>query len=198
VVGALLLAAAGRRHPRTPLLPAAAPLLAAVGLAPLYAAAAGSLRGAAHRLWAAVAGVAAIVGWQVMAGAEGLLFSSTPVPSGWDALAGVTSPLEAADVLTRPLRDQPEALLGGAVLVVGALLVPTVMRLRAGAPRLAGAVAWVVALTVAAAALGAGQDRIIETFLPSCILVAVWAARPWRLLARPETRSAPTHGGRLA
>src|SRR5581483_6257874 len=80
-----------------------APALFAIGLGPLYAVIAGLLPGVRRRLWAAFAGVSAVIAWQLLAGADGILFASDPIPSGADALAGVQAPVTAARELWRPL-----------------------------------------------------------------------------------------------
>jgi hypothetical protein len=139
--------------------------------------------------------VAAAVGWEVLAGADGLLFGSDPLPSGADALADVQAPLTAARELVQPLTAEPRALLGGALLAAAAMAVPLLLRSRPGWPRAALAIAWGGALWALVAILADGSARAIETLLPSCILLALWAVRPWRLLARRDEEG-PTAAAR--
>jgi hypothetical protein len=99
---------------------------------------------------------------------------------------GVQAPLTAARELYRPLGADPRALLGGALLAAAAMAVPLLLRSRAGWPRAALAVVWAGALWALVAILADGSQRAIETLLPSCILIGLWAARPWRVLARRD------------
>lgn len=183
-LGAAVLAAAPRRCGRAWLLPAAAPALAALGLAPLFAVAAGLLRSTWARAWTALAGGVALLAWQVLAGGEALALARAPVAPAVDALRGVREPSTAARRLLAPLREHPEALLGAALLAAFALAFPLVMRARPGPRRLVAATAWALGLSLLQIAVADAGAGAIETLLPSCILLVAWAARPWRLLAR--------------
>jgi len=119
-----------------------------------------------------------------------LVLTSADVSPAAPALEGVRDPTTAGSRLLEPLREHPEALAGAALLVTFALLFPLVTRARPGGGRTAAGAAWSVGLMVLAIGLAGAGPVAIEALLPSCILVAAWAARPWRLLARrAESRS---------
>ena len=136
ILGAVALAVAvtGWRTGRLLLLPAAAPALFAIGLGPLYPAIAGLVPRWPARLWAAVAGMVAALGWQVAAGAGGLLAGGAPLPSAVGGLDEGSSPADAGRALWDPLADRPEALVQAAALVAAAMCVPLVLRARPGRP----------------------------------------------------------------
>jgi hypothetical protein len=177
-----LLALGPRTAPRAWALPALAPALVALGLGPLYAVPVALLRRGSERLWAAVAGVGAVLAWQVLEGGGQLGLASVEVAPAARALRGVRDPGTAAGRLVDPLRAHPEALVGAAVLLVAILAFPAVLRARPGAARGAAAVTWALGLAVAEIALGGSGPVAIEALLPSCLLVALWGARPWRRL----------------
>ena len=85
-----------------------------------------------------------------------------------------------------PVRDRPAVLAVAALLVAAAMAAPLVLRARPGAPRVAAAAAWCLALGIGAALLSGDAGAAAEAMLPSCILVPAWAARPWR---RPGSRA---------
>jgi hypothetical protein len=183
VLGIAALLAAPRS--RVVLLPAAAPALFAIGLGPLYAVAAGMVRGLRGRIWAAVAGMVAAVGWVLLAGSgQGLLFANDPIQGAVHALVDQNSPITVLDRVIDPLRLHPDALVGAGLMIAFALAVPLLVRSRPGTPRVVAACLWAVGLATLAIALADGAARAPETLLGSCILVAAWAARPWRLLSR--------------
>ena len=110
VVIALLLVLTGARHGRLVLLPILAPALAALGLLPLYAVFAGSTRSVSARIWTSVAGMLAVLAWQIVAGASSFMFTGAEQLPMWDRLKGVKSPTAAGDLLMRPLGAHPQAL----------------------------------------------------------------------------------------
>ena len=116
VLGAIALVtlAIGWHTGRLTLLPAACPLLFALGLGPLYAAVAGLVPRWRDRLWVATAGVVATLVWQVAAGADGLMAGGGHLAPGVETLDGQSSPLVAARRLWDPLAAHPEALAPGA------------------------------------------------------------------------------------
>jgi hypothetical protein len=176
----------GRRTPRLLLAPVAAPVLAAIGLAPLYFAALGPLRPWTRRLWAAVVGAVLALAWQIGDGTERLLLTGDPARPALRALEGVNSPVVALRRTLEPVRDRPAVLAVAALLVAAAMAAPLVLRARPGAPRVAAAAAWCLALGIGAALLSGDAGAAAEAMLPSCILVPAWAARPWR---RPGSRA---------
>jgi hypothetical protein len=196
LAGGIALLLLGRGSGRAVLLPAAAPPLFAMGLGPLYALLAGRVRGTWARLWAATTGVAVAIAWQVGAGSgDGLLFGSRPVRSAADALAGEASPLAAAERVWAPLRDRPEVLAAAVVMVAFSMLVPLLARARGDGPRLVWALGWIGSLAVVQAVIAPDPLAVLVAFLPSAILVAAWAARPWRVVMRRDPgHAAPASG----
>jgi hypothetical protein len=194
IVGALGLVALaplrGRGH--LALIPAAAPILAALGVAPLSAAAAGSLRGWRWRVWGAVTGSAAALGWQTVMGADPALHGGQQ--SGvWEQLEGVMSPVDVVTRLGEPLMERPLLALAAGIMTVGALTFPAVGRLRAGLPRAVGAVVWLAGLVVAIRICGGSLEQAAGAYLGAGIIVVGWAASPWRRLQRgPDRRTTVT------
>ena len=176
--------ATGWRTGRLIVLPAAAPALFALGLGPLYPAIAGLVPRWPARLWTAAAGVVGALAWQVGAGADGLLAGGGRVPSAVGSLNEGSSPADAADALWRPLADRPEALVQAAALVAAAMLVPLVLRARAGGPRLAACALWLAALGAALVATSPTGEDAVAAMIPSAVVVLAWAMRPWRVLRR--------------
>ncbi len=179
----LLLVLTGARHGRLVLLPALAPVLAMLGLLPVYALLAGSARTMASRAWTAIAGVVALLMWQVIAGASSFVFTGWEVAPAWDALQGVRSPQAAGEALIAPLIAHPDALVGCLIIIAAALTWPLVTGAR-DARRIPAAVMWASALTIAAGLLGGGGLEAVGAVIPSAILAIAWAARPWRALLR--------------
>jgi serine/threonine-protein kinase len=186
---ALLLLSAPARPRRLLLLPAAAPALFALGLGPLFAAAAGAVDRWATRLWVALAGVAATLVWQVATGAPGLLFAAVPLEPAIDDLRGAHDVTDAAHRLADPLIAHPAALAGGAALVAAALAVPLVTGARAGGPRLIAALVWAAALAAPVALVPGARSDAAGAVLPACVLVVAWGLQPWRRLGRLGGRS---------
>ena len=184
----LLLLAKPARPGRLLLLPAAAPALFALGLGPLFAAAAGAVDRWTTRLWVAVAGVAATLVWQVATGAPGLLFASVPLEPASDDLDGARDVVAAADRLSEPLLAHPAALAGGAALIAAALAVPLVTRAPAGGRRLVAALVWAGALAAPIALVPGARIDAAGAVLPACVLVVAWGLQPWRRLGRLGSR----------
>jgi len=179
----LLLVLTGAGHGRLMLLPALAPVLAMLGLLPIYALLAGSARTMASRAWTAIAGVVALLMWQVIAGASSFVFTGWEVAPAWDSLQGVRSPQAAGEALIAPLIAHPDALVGCVIIIAAALTWPLVTGAR-DARRIPAAVMWASALTIAAGLLGGGGLEAVGAVIPSAILAIAWAARPWRALLR--------------
>ena len=168
ILGAVALAVAvtGWRTGRLLLLPA--------GLVPRWPA----------RLWAAVAGMVAALGWQVAAGAGGLLAGGAPLPSAVGELDEGSSPADAGRALWDPLADRPEAVVQAAALVAAAMCVPLVLRARPGGPRLAACAAWVAAVGAVLVATAPDAADAVASLVPAAVIVLAWAMRPWRVLRR--------------
>jgi hypothetical protein len=186
VLGALALAivAAGWRTGRLTPLPAAGPLLFALGLGPLYAAAAGLVPRWRDRLWAAGAGVLGTLAWQAAAGSDGLMAGGGYVAPGVEDLDGEASPLAAAQRLWEPFADHPEALIQAGAMVVGALCVPLVLRARPGGRRTAAAAIWVALVAGSMVAVATAGVDAVGAVVPAGLVVLAWALRPWRILRR--------------
>lgn len=194
VVIGLLMVLTGARYGRLVLLPALAPLLAMLGLLPVYALLAGSVRTTAARIWTAVAGMVALLLWQVTAGAGSLVFTGWEVTGAWYSTQGVRSPQAAAEAMLAPITAHPQALTGCAIIIVAALAWPLVVGGRESR-RLPAAVLWASAVTVAAGLLGGGGLEAVGAVLPSAILAIAWAARPWRAFMRGGSGPSPSLTG---
>jgi len=194
VVIGLLLVLTGARHGRLVLLPVLAPVLAMLGLLPVYALLAGSVRTTAARVWTAVAGMVALLLWQVTAGASSLVFTGWEVTGAWYSTQGVRSPQAAVEAMIAPITAHPQALTGCAIIIAAALTWPLVVGGR-DARRLPAAVMWASAVTVAAGMLGGGGLEAVGAVLPSAILAIAWAARPWRAFMRDGSGRSPSLTG---
>jgi hypothetical protein len=186
---ALVLLLAGWRHGRLVLLPLAAPALFAVGLGPLFPALAGLVPRWPARLFVAVAGVAAAVGWQVARGGD-VLAGAGSVEPAVSALRDERSPTEAAERLWQPLADMPEVGVQAAILVVAAMCVPLVVRLRPDGPREAAALAWTAALATALVVAAPDPADALGAVIPAAVVLVAAAFRPWRALAGRGPRKA--------
>jgi hypothetical protein len=189
IVGALglVLLVPLRRHGRLVLLPAGAPMLVALGLAPLFAAMAGALRGWRWRLWAALAGSGAALGWQTVAGADPALHGGQQSGT-WEEVEGVVSPIVVVERLGQPLTERPILAMSAGVMIVAALVFPAVTRLRPGVPRAVGALVWIVALVIAVRLSGGSVEQAAGAYLGAGIILVAWAASPWRRLKRGTDR----------
>lgn len=181
-MGVALLVAAPRGMRRSLPAPLLAPLLFGLGLGPLFAIAVAALPAARARLWTAVSGTVCVLAWQVLDGSNALFLAGAEVSAAGGALDGVRDPTTAARRLVAPFRDTPEALAGAVVFVVFALAFGLVRRVRVGSARDIAVVSWVLGFATLEIALGGAGPVAIEALLPSCILVAAWAAHPWRRL----------------
>ena len=145
------------------------------------------------RLWTAAAGMCAVVGWQLAAGADGLRAGGGYVDPAAADLDGEGSPWTAAQRLWEPLSADPVVLAQVPVMVAAALCVPIVLRARAGAPRVVAAAAWVALLAAGLAAVAADPVAALGATIPAAVVVLVWAAWPWRqALDRVPARASAT------
>ncbi len=184
-----------RTRARLALVPAAAPILAALGLAPVFAAVAGSVRGWRWRVWAALTGAAAMLAWQVVMGADPGIDGGRIV-GVWDRVEGVVSPIETVTRLAEPLQARPSIAIAAGLVAAAALVFPALLRMRSGVPRAVGAAVLVGLLIVGVGAAGGSIEAAAGAFLPGGILVVAWAGSPWRRLRRGVDRQATvTLGG---
>ena len=139
LVGALGLVALAplRTRGRLVLLPAAAPLLAALGVVPVYAALAGAVRGWRSRIWAALTGLGATLIWQAIAGADPAVDGGR-LTGAWADIEGVVSPFEVVRSVGEPLQNRPAVVIAAGVLAAASLAMPAIVRLRRGMPRAVG------------------------------------------------------------
>ncbi len=177
-------AAAGWQRGRVMLLPALAPVLAIVGVIPLYAVVAGLTRRTSDRIWAIAGGLVALITWQLIDASVGLgLGPATGTPL-LASLKETADPRRALEAVGTVLSDNRWVGSHAALLAIAALAVPLVMRLSPGGPRTLATLAGACAVCAGAAALGPRADIALAATLPSAILMVIWAARPWRHLVR--------------
>jgi hypothetical protein len=183
VVGALGLVALApvRTKGQLVLLPVTAPILAALGVVPVYAALAGAVRGWRTRIWAALTGLGATLIWQAVAGADPAV-DGGHLTSTWADIEGVASPFAVVQRVSEPLQNRPAVVIAAGVLAAASLAMPAIVRLRRGVPRAAGVAMWITALIVCVRAGGGSVESAAGAFIPGGILVAAWAAGPWRRL----------------
>ncbi len=183
LVGSLGLVALApvRTKGRLVLLPATAPLLAAFGVVPVYAALAGAVRGWRSRVWAALTGLGATLIWQAVAGADPAVDGGR-LTSAWADIDGVVSPLAVVQRVSEPLQNRPAVVIAAGVLAAASLVMPAIVRLRRGVPRAVGVAMWIIALIVCVRVGGGSVESAAGAFIPGGILVAAWAAGPWRRL----------------
>ncbi len=186
---ALVMVAPIRSHGRLAVIPAAAPILAGLGVAPVVALAAGLVRGWFWRIWAAVSSLVAVLLWQVIVGADPAVDGGR-LTGVWADLKGERSPLAVVEHVGAPLAERPAVAVTAGLLAAGALLIPVVLRLRRGIPRVLGVFVWLVALVVAVGVAGGSVENAIGAFLPGGILVAVAAAAPLQRFRRGADRRA--------
>ncbi len=189
---ALILIAPVRRRGRLLALPAIAPVAAGLGVAPVIAFAAGLVRGWAYRTWAAVSSFLCILLWQLVAGADPAVDGGR-VGAAWPDLVDVRSPLDVVSTLGTAMGDHPSVVATSAVMAGGVFLVPGLMRLRRGVPRMLGIITWLTVLVIAVRVTGGSVENAIGAFLPGGILVAVGAAMPLERFRRgPDRRGTTT------
>ncbi len=173
-------------------LPAVAPIIAGLGIAPIAAFAAGLVRGWAWRTWAAVSTFTGVVVWQLVAGADPAIDGGR-VGGVWPDLVDVRSPFSVLTTLGTAVSDNPSVITTAAIMAGAVLLVPGLMRLRRGLPRTIGVILWLVVLVAGVRSTGGSVENAIGAFLPGGILVAVGAALPLERFRRgPDRRGTAT------
>jgi hypothetical protein len=178
-----------RSRARLALVPAAAPILAALGLAPVFVVVAGSVRGWGWRVWAALTGAAATLAWQLVMGADPGIDGGRVV-GVWDRVEGVVSPIETVTRLAEPLQERPSIAIAAGLVAAAALIFPALLRMRSGVPRAAGAAVLVGLLIVGVGATGGSVESAAGAYVAGGILVVAWAGSPWRRLRRGVDRQA--------
>ena len=167
--------------------PALAPALAPMGLAPLFAAVAGSRGGALERAVVGVLGWCSMLIAAATLGVGSSLGLLRPPPDGWTRSTG-----DAARALLEPLLGH-EALLGAAVFALAAVALGTVLRAGHVALALLGALVWAAGveagMRIVADGRLAGRPALIATAALAAVLV-----RFRRRLPRLSARRAPMPG----
>lgn len=192
VAGAVAMAPA-LAQPRLLLVPAGAPALAAIGLGPLYPAAAALLRRLPARVWMGLTGALALLVTEVASRQGGVLVSPADARALAADLDGVRSPVAAADAVAATL-GTPETLIGVGVIVVAAALSRPAL-LAPARMRLLTTVAWALGVATALALVSWDPVGAFAAAVPAGLVLAAIAARPWRHLPRrsPHPTSATLH-----
>ena len=158
------------------LLPAAAPLLGVIGLAPLF-----TLVAARHPRPLARATLAAL-GWAWTVALTALLQRGLGVVSAEDPGAWTTSGPAAVDALLRPMSD-PDALASGLIWVGAAILLGLLLDLAGSALLLVLGLVWSAGLVAALSAVG-GPAAPSALLAPTLMAAIGWLA--WDRAGRPE------------
>jgi tRNA A-37 threonylcarbamoyl transferase component Bud32 len=167
-------------------LPALAPALGAIGLAPVYPALAALAGTAARRAVLAVIGWAWLVAGEAILGRRLLFDTAAPAPDGW-----TTSVAEAASGVLFPVLT-PESMLAALVWAIGAVLLGAVIRGRMLALEVLAVLVWAAALITLHGALArGGPEPAAGPIVVALILVCV--ATLWTRTMRPS-RAGPGHG----
>ena len=163
-------------------LPALAPLLGAIGVAPTYPALAALARSTASRAALAALGWAWLVAAEAVTGSRLLFETAEPAPDGWSGSIGAAATHVLAPVLA------PESLLVGAVWVVGAVVLGALIRGRIVALELLGVLVWAAGLVALHGALAPGVPEPAAGPLAAA-LIAVAAAALWARTTRGSARA---------
>jgi tRNA A-37 threonylcarbamoyl transferase component Bud32 len=159
-------------------LPGAAPILALIGLGPVYPALAGLTRGAAGRAVLGAAGYLWIAAWEELAHRTLVLGPVSDPPAHWTQSAGTA----LSDVVT-PLID-PSVIAGCAVFAAAAFAIQFLIRGRAPVLDAVGALIWAAGLISALRLLAGGSSP--PGLLFGALLAALIAALLVRRLGPPE------------
>jgi hypothetical protein len=170
------LLALSRENERALALPAAAPLLGLIGLAPAYPALAGLASDLRSRLLLGGVGFTWLAAWEIGSGRTLLLGPETAAPRGWSESVKTS----AADLVI-PLFD-PSLLALAALWALAAAALPLLVRGRGAVPDLVGALIWAAGL-ISAHRLIAGPGSE-----PEGLLLAATAAACLTALAAPRLR----------
>jgi hypothetical protein len=154
-------------------LPALAPLLGAIGVAPVYPALAALARSTASRAILAALGWAWLVAAEAVTGSRLLFESAESAPDGWSGSLGAAATHVLAPILA------PESLLVCAVWVVGAVVLGVLIRGRIVALELLGVLVWAAGLVALHGALAPGVPEPAAGPLAAALIaiagVALWA-----------------------
>jgi eukaryotic-like serine/threonine-protein kinase len=168
-------------------LPALAPLLGAVGIAPAYPALASLGGSAARRATLAVLGWAWLVATEAIVGSRLLFATADAAPAGWSRSVG-----EAASSVLLPVIS-PESLLVALVWAGGAVVLGALIRGRMVALELLAVLVWAAGLVALHGALARGAHEPAAAPLTAA-LVAVALGTLWARSTR-GSRPAPGVGG---
>jgi eukaryotic-like serine/threonine-protein kinase len=163
-------------------LPALAPLLGAIGLAPVYPALAALARSTASRALLAALGWAWLAAAEAVTGSRLLFETAEPAPDGWSGSIGGAATHVLAPILA------PESLLVGALWVVGAVVLGALIRGRIVALELLGVLVWAAGLVALHGALAPGVPEPAAGPL-AVALIAVAAAALWARTTRGPARA---------
>jgi eukaryotic-like serine/threonine-protein kinase len=163
-------------------LPALAPVLGAIGLAPVYPALAALARSTASRAALAALGWAWLVAAEAVTGSRLLFETAEPAPDGWSGSIGGAATHVLAPILA------PESLLVGAVWIAGAVVLGALIRGRIVALELLGVLVWAAGLVALHDALAPGVPEPAAGPLVAA-LFAVAAAALWARTTRGCARA---------
>jgi hypothetical protein len=194
-LGFALILALGWQWPRrlgSPLIGIAA---AWVGLLPLACMLTIGVRTTRERVWAISSGLALTFAWELWTGRPLLLGPAAAHPLSQTA-RGIRDPAGVIAEAHILLAGSWWVVWGACGLVAAGLIAPLVVRTRPGTQRVVACLSGAGALVVIAI-IGSPDPAVgVAAVTPSAILIAVWAARPWRTLARMGSapRSATLRG----
>jgi eukaryotic-like serine/threonine-protein kinase len=163
-------------------LPALAPLLGAIGVAPVYPALAALARTTPSRAVLAALGWAWLVAAEAVTGSRLLFETADPAPDGWSGSLGGAATHVLAPILA------PESLLVGAVWVVGAVVLGALIRGRIVALELLGVLVWAAGLVALHGAVAPNAPEPAAGPLAAA-LIAVAAAALWARTTRGSARA---------
>ena len=170
-------------------LPAAAPLLGAIGIAPVYPALAALAGNPARRAVLAALGWAWLVAAEAMFGSRLLFGTADSAPDAWSASLGGAATGVLFPILT------PESIVVGLVWVGAAVVLGALLRGRLVALELLAAIVWAAGLVALHGALAQGGPEPaaapLTVALVAVAVVALWAragrgSRPARGVGPPS------------
>jgi len=194
-LGFVLILALGWQWPRRLGIPLIGIAAGWVGLLPLACMLSIGLRTTRERVWATASGLALTFGWELWTGRPLLLGPAAAHPLSQTA-RGIQDPAGVISQAHLLLAGSWWVLWGACGLAAAALLAPLVLRTRPGAQRVIACLVGAGALGVVAVIGSPDPAASLAAVAPSAVLVAVWALRPWRTLARMGSapRSATLRG----
>ena len=176
-----------RRRGHLLAIPMLAPVVGALGITPVIAGMSGLVTGVARRLWVALSAAAAVLVWQLVEGADPAIDGGR-LNGVWPDVRSVRNPVDVVDTVGSVVRARPSIVTVGAVLVVGAMVVPVIARLRGRVGRSVGVLIWIAAMVAAIVSTGGSLEHALGAMIPGGIILVVGAVFPWQRLqlrARP-------------